>query len=67
MPDTIRFSVKHGNEWCISNTMEFMEYGKPRFGSLDEAESYPMHVAEDIVSNVPGAILVIASDVRGAQ
>jgi hypothetical protein len=47
--------------------MEFMEYGKPRFGSLDEAESYPMHVAEDIVSNVPGAILVIASDVRGAQ
>ena len=67
MLDTIRFSVKHGNEWCISTTFEFMEYGKPRFGSLDEAESYPMHVAEDIVSNVPGAQLVIASDVRGAQ
>jgi len=67
MSDIIRFSVKHGNEWCISTTFEFMEYGKPRFGSLDEAESFPQQVAEDIVSNVPGAILVIASDVRGAQ
>lgn len=67
MTDTIRFSVKHGNEWCKSTTMEFMEYGRPLFGSIDEAESYPMHVAEDIASNVPGAILVIESDVRGAQ
>jgi hypothetical protein len=67
MVDIIRFSVKHGNEWCKSTTMEFMEYGRPLFGSIDEAEDYPVNVAEDIVSNVPGAILVIASDVRGAQ
>lgn len=67
MADTIRFSVKLGSQWCISNTIEFMERGQTRFGSIDEAESYPMHVAEDIVSNVPGAILVIESDVRGAQ
>ena len=66
MSDTIRFSVKHGNEWCISSTIDYMEFG-PRFGSLDEAESYPMHIAEEIVEHVPGAILVIASDVRGAQ
>ncbi len=67
MPDTIRFSVKHGDQWCVSSTIEYMEYGKPRFGSVKEAEDYPMHVAEEIVEHVPGAILVIASDVRGAQ
>ncbi|MDG0888774.1 hypothetical protein P5915_05215 [Acholeplasma manati] len=44
-----------------------MERGQTRFGSIDEAESYPMHVAEDIISNVPGAILVIESDVRGRR
>ena len=66
MVDTIRFSVKLGNQWCISSIIEYMEYG-PRFGSVNEAEDYPMHIAEEIVEHVPGAILVIASDVRGAQ